>query len=229
MGLTGVIVSARIRLRAVGGPLVSVDTDRVDSLDAALAALASPGGAHRVAWLDLLSRRLVRGIVTRAEHADASRTDADATVRARATVPRLWPGGLLRPPAVGAFNAMRYRTAPRHERGRLESIGRHMFPLDSLDAWPRLYGPPGLLQYQLVSAGRLRAGARGRDRTSAPGPRTVLSRGAQGLRPRQRRAAVVPARGVDARARPPAGRARDRAAARRIRPARSRTRGGAST
>ena len=153
MGLTGVIVSARIRLRAVGGPLVSVDTDRVDSLDAALAALATPGGAHRVAWLDLLSRRLVRGIVTRAEHADASRTNADATVRARATVPRLWPEGLLRPPAIGAFNALRYRTAPRHEHGRLESIGRHMFPLDSLDAWPRLYGPPGLLQYQFAVPG----------------------------------------------------------------------------
>ncbi len=153
MGLTGVIVSARIRLHAVGGPLVSVDTDRIDSLDAALAALATPGGAHRVAWLDLLSRRPVRGIVTRAEHADASRTDADPTVRARATVPRRWPEGLLRPPAVGAFNALRYRTAPRRERGRLESIGRHMFPLDSLDAWPRLYGPPGLLQYQLVVPG----------------------------------------------------------------------------
>ena len=153
MGLTGVIVSTRIRLHAVGGPLLSVDTDRVDSLDAALAALATPGGAHRVAWLDLLSRRPVRGIVTRAEHADASCTDADPTVRARATVPRRWPEGLLRPPAVGAFNAIRYRTAPGHERGRLETIGRHMFPLDSLDAWPRLYGPPGLLQYQLVVPG----------------------------------------------------------------------------
>ena len=150
MGLTGVIVAARIRLRAVCGALVAVDTDKVDSLDAALAALASPGGAHRVAWLDLLSRRPVRGIVTRAEHADALRTDADPTVRARVTVPRLWPEGLLRLPAVGAFNALRYRTAPRHERGRLESIGRRMFPLDSLDAWPRLYGPSGLLQYQLV-------------------------------------------------------------------------------
>ena len=36
------------------------------------------------------------------------------------------------------------------ERGRVEPIGPHMFPLDALDAWPRLYGRPGFVQYQLV-------------------------------------------------------------------------------
>jgi decaprenylphospho-beta-D-ribofuranose 2-oxidase len=32
----------------------------------------------------------------------------------------------------------------------MESLGRHMFPLDALEAWPRLYGPRGFVQYQLV-------------------------------------------------------------------------------
>jgi decaprenylphospho-beta-D-ribofuranose 2-oxidase len=68
MGLTGVICSARIRLRPIGGPLLAVDTDRVESLDEALAALRATGGPHRVAWLDLLGPRPGRGIVTRAEH-----------------------------------------------------------------------------------------------------------------------------------------------------------------
>ncbi len=32
----------------------------------------------------------------------------------------------------------------------MEAIGAHMFPLDALEAWPRLYGPEGFMQYQLV-------------------------------------------------------------------------------
>src|SRR5437660_1148771 len=67
MGLTGVILWARIALRPVTSALLSVDTDRVESLDEALAALSAPGGPHRVAWLDLLGPRPGRGIVTRAE------------------------------------------------------------------------------------------------------------------------------------------------------------------
>ena len=156
MGLTGVIVWAQITLRAIGTPLLSVDTDRVDRLQDALAALRAPGGPHRVAWLDLLGPRRGRGIVTRAEHipADAARLAppkrSGATVSARATVPGRWPGGLLRPGIVRAFNELRWRTAPRRERGRIEGLGGHMFPLDALDAWPRLYGASGFVQYQFV-------------------------------------------------------------------------------
>jgi decaprenylphospho-beta-D-ribofuranose 2-oxidase len=154
MGLTGVILWARIRLRAVTGALLSVDTDRVADLDGALSALAAPGGEYRVAWLDLLGASAGRGIVTRARHVDLPEgpetAQGRATVRARATVPGQWPGGIVRPATVRAFNELRFRVAPHRERGRLESIGAHMFPLDALNAWPRLYGPQGLVQYQFV-------------------------------------------------------------------------------
>ncbi|MBV9940765.1 MAG: FAD-binding oxidoreductase [Solirubrobacterales bacterium] len=154
MGLTGVILWARIRLRAVSSPFLAVDTDRVDDLDGALAALRAPGGPHRVAWLDLLGPRPGRGIVTRAEHLPGADVPAGArgaaTVAARATVPPWWPSTLLVPRAVAAFNEFRFRRAPRRERGRVEPIGRHMFPLDALAAWPRLYGRSGFVQYQLV-------------------------------------------------------------------------------
>ncbi|HEX2016356.1 MAG TPA: FAD-binding oxidoreductase [Solirubrobacteraceae bacterium] len=154
MGLTGVILWARVRLRAVTSALLSVDTDRVDGLDDALAALRAPGGPHRVAWLDLLGPRPGRGVVTRAEHVERSAVPPGdpgaATVRARATVPARWPQGLLRASTIRAFNELRFRGAPQRQREHLESIGAHMFPLDALVAWPRLYGRRGFVQYQLV-------------------------------------------------------------------------------
>ncbi len=154
MGLTGAILWAEIGLSAVSSSRVAVDTDRTRCLDEALAVLAGPGGPHRVAWLDLLSPRPGRGIVTRAEHLPGQdgleRGGAGATRRARASVPERWPSGVLRPATVGAFNELRFRLAPRRERGRVEGFGAHMFPLDALDAWPRLYGSSGLLQYQFA-------------------------------------------------------------------------------
>jgi decaprenylphospho-beta-D-ribofuranose 2-oxidase len=154
MGLTGVIVWARIALRPIVSDLLAVDTDRVGGLDEAMAALSEPGGPYRVAWLDLLSAAPGRGVVTRADHVDRADAEASraagATVRARTTIPRGWPAGVLRPSTVRAFNELRYRRTPRRERGHLEAIGRHMFPLDVLSEWPRLYGRAGFVQYQPV-------------------------------------------------------------------------------
>jgi decaprenylphospho-beta-D-ribofuranose 2-oxidase len=153
MGLTGVILWARIRLRPVSGAVLSVDTDRVASLEEAFSVLQSPGGSYRVAWLDLLNGP-PRGVVTRAEHVPASDTDrsltARPTVRGRVTVPTWFPAAVLRRETVRAFNALKFAATPRVKRGHPESIGAHMFPLDALDAWPRLYGPGGFVQYQLV-------------------------------------------------------------------------------
>jgi decaprenylphospho-beta-D-ribofuranose 2-oxidase len=152
MGLTGVIVWARIELLPVSSPLLAVDTDRVSGLEEALELLAGPGGPYRVAWLDLLGP--VRGVVTRAEHIAAGGPPAPrraaATVRSRITVPPRFPSFVLRPETVRAFNALRFWRSPRRARGHPEAIGPHMFPLDALEAWPRLYGRRGFYQYQLV-------------------------------------------------------------------------------
>ncbi|MGO9750325.1 MAG: FAD-dependent oxidoreductase [Solirubrobacteraceae bacterium] len=154
MGLTGVILWAELALRRVRSAMLSVDLDRATGFDEALSLLSSPGGEHRVAWLDLLSGSRVRGIVTRAAHCEhqdaASLAPASVASPARFAVPSRWPGGVLRTSAVRAFNELRLRRSPRRERGRPWTFGAHMFPLDGLDAWPRLYGPGGMVQYQFV-------------------------------------------------------------------------------
>ncbi len=150
MGLTGVITAAEIQLRPVRGALLAVDSDRVESLEQTLALLSGPGGPHRVAWLDLLGPRPVRGIVTRAQQLDDEAGAGAPTTPYRAAVPPGWPGWPLRPLTARAFNELRFRLAPRQERERPLPFGPHMFPLDALGSWPRLYGASGFLQYQFV-------------------------------------------------------------------------------
>jgi decaprenylphospho-beta-D-ribofuranose 2-oxidase len=152
MGLTGVVVWAAIACYPVRSAAVAVDTDRAADFDQAFELLRAPGGPLRVAWIDLLGSRPGRGVVTRAEHCPESLSipSGPPSVRARAVVPAWWPGGLLRAGTVGVFNELRYRGTPHRQRGHVEPLGPHLFPLDVLDAWPRLYGAPGFVQYQLV-------------------------------------------------------------------------------
>jgi decaprenylphospho-beta-D-ribofuranose 2-oxidase len=66
------------------------------------------------------------------------------------SAPPALPSGLLSTSALRAFNEAYFRRSPRHEHGRLEALHSYFHPLDIVGDWNRLYGPRGLLQYQLV-------------------------------------------------------------------------------
>ena len=99
-----------------------------------------------------------RGARTRAAPPSASAPRARAGDAARAkrrdafeACPRrLSRCVLLRPSGVRAFNALRWRAAPRRERGHALALAPYFFPLDVLGEWNRLYGAGGLIQYQFV-------------------------------------------------------------------------------
>jgi decaprenylphospho-beta-D-ribofuranose 2-oxidase len=120
-----------------------------------------------VAWLDLLApgARSGRAVIERADPLSESdlrgpgrgggRRVRPPAPQALArgpllSVPRRWPGGVLRPALVRAFNGLRWRAAPRSEQARPRPLHSFLFPLDVLGSWPRLYGAGGMLQYQLV-------------------------------------------------------------------------------
>src|SRR5208282_5337633 len=163
MGLTGVILEATLRTAPLGGPTVAADIGRTATLEEALALMAkSAAHRHAIAWIDLMSAgaRFGRAVVTRtdgapveAQRAAADRRDAGhgahatAPFRARpiATVPRRFPGFVLRPATVRAFNAWNWRSAASGKK--LVSMEANLFPLDALGDWNRLYGERGLLQY----------------------------------------------------------------------------------
>ncbi|WP_037575552.1 FAD-binding protein [Phaeacidiphilus oryzae] len=162
MGLTGVVLSAEIRLHPVQTSLMSVDTERARDLDDLMERLAATDHRYRysVAWIDLLARgaRTGRSVLTRGDHATpdqlpAGRRAADPLAFRPGTLPpapRGIPGGLLRPSTVGLFNELWYRRAPRERRGQLQRIPAFFHPLDGLPEWNRIYGRAGFVQYQFV-------------------------------------------------------------------------------
>ncbi|MFI2629970.1 FAD-binding protein [Streptomyces collinus] len=161
MGLTGVILTATIRLQPVETSLMSVDTERATDLDDLMARLAATDHRYRysVAWIDLLARGAATGraVLTRGDHAPLDalparlRRDplAFRTSRLPAT-PAILPEGLLSRTTVGLFNELWYRKAPRARTGRLQRISGFFHPLDGVPHWNRVYGRGGLVQYQFV-------------------------------------------------------------------------------
>jgi decaprenylphospho-beta-D-ribofuranose 2-oxidase len=166
MGLTGVVTQATLRTVPLP-PCVVADSDRTAGLEQTLELMAAED-RHRysVAWLDLLAggAKMGRAIVSRSDplpQVAPGEAPPVAEGRARARqgmrmrgplldVPRQFPGAVLRPSAVRAFNELRWRVAPRAERARELSLAPYFFPLDVLGEWNRLYGAAGFLQYQFV-------------------------------------------------------------------------------
>lgn len=161
MGLTGVILTATIRLQPVGTSLMSVDTERATDLDDLMARLAATDHRYRysVAWIDLLARGAATGraVLTRGDHAPLDalparlRRDplAFRAPRLPAT-PAILPEGLLTRTTVGLFNELWYRKAPRARTGQLQRISAFFHPLDGVPHWNRVYGRGGFVQYQFV-------------------------------------------------------------------------------
>ncbi len=166
MGLTGVVVEATVRAEPLPSPWVAADTDRTGGLEQTLEIMSGEERSrYSVAWLDLLAdgAKMGRAIVSRADQLPADglspppgRRRAGAAypgalaLQPLFEVPRGFPAALLRPSSVRAFNALRWRLAPRHERARPTALTPFFFPLDAAGAWNRLYGFRGLVQYQFA-------------------------------------------------------------------------------
>lgn len=160
MGLTGVVLRADVAMTPVETSFCSVDTRRCANLDELLTTMADDDAyEYSVAWVDCLARgdSLGRSVLTRGRFARRDELPEkkqehalDFNPRVPLTAPRGIPGGLLNKYSVAAFNEAWFRKAPAHRDGELQSVTTFFHPLDAVADWNRIYGPGGLLQYQVV-------------------------------------------------------------------------------
>ncbi len=159
MGLTGMILDARIRLQPVATAHMRTEHEQLRDLDALLERTSETDSdsAYSVAWIDCLSRgrQLGRSVVLRANHADPE--DLPASLRtvplalAKRRTPRVpftLPNFVLSRPAMRAFNEVYFRSHPT--RTFVSDCRSYFYPLDSIRDWNRAYGRRGVLQYQCL-------------------------------------------------------------------------------
>ncbi|WP_233491313.1 FAD-binding oxidoreductase [Blastococcus sp. TBT05-19] len=187
MGLTGVILRARVRMKPIESSRIVVDTDRTPDLDSLMTLLTETDHLYdySVAWIDCVARgaRMGRSVLTRGRFARREeltpKQQADPlrySGQVRLSAPGVFPPGLLNPATVAAFNEVWYRKSPRRKRDQLQTIGAFFHPLDGVGDWNRVYGPRGFVQYQfVVPFGQEDAMRRAMERISRSGHASFLA------------------------------------------------------
>lgn len=158
MGLTGVILRAAVRLKAVETGWIRQTLIPAPNLEAAMAALDETSHAtYSVAWIDCLSKPPARGrsLIILGEYAAADDLGAHQraapykTPRKRTSaMPFDAPSFLLNSYTVRAFNALYYRNGLRNSGQTIVDWDSFFYPLDSVLGWNRIYGRKGFVQFQ---------------------------------------------------------------------------------
>ena len=155
MGLTGVVLSATIRLRRIETGMVRVISRRAADLDAALSMLESAPTQYAAARIDAGApgASLGRGVVEEADHAlpadlSGARHELSYRQRRQRRVPAT-PVPLITPLTARALGSLRFAAAAR-ERSGLADLATFFHRPDTVQGWNHALSPYGLVRYQFV-------------------------------------------------------------------------------
>lgn len=153
MGLTGIMLSATIRLMKVPSLDIAERVARFSGLAEYfdLAEAADRDNEYAVAWVDQLAtgKHAGRGLLMTGNHAEEGSLAANVG-RAKLGVPFQPPLNLLNRPFLSLFNGAYHWRKGSGAAERVSSYNGFFFPLDGVNNWNRLYGPRGLFQHQSV-------------------------------------------------------------------------------
>ena len=161
MGLTGIILTARIILRKIPSAYIYQESLKARNLEEVMKAFEdSQSWTYSVAWIDCLVKgtSLGRSLLFLGEHATPSQM-AEFGIRSepyairkkmKVPVPLFFPNAALSQWTVRLFNAMVYSSQIRKRKRTVIDYDTYFYPLDRIHQWNRIYGKRGFTQYQLV-------------------------------------------------------------------------------
>ena len=159
MGLTGLVIRAKVRLIPIETSLISNTTSICKNIGELMEEMIRVDGISRysVAWLDTLAagRKLGRSVLTHGDHAKAVEVDEgkrlnilDYTSSQKLSFPTKMPIELLNKSTIRVFNESWYRKARLSRKNDFVKINSFFYPLDGVRNWNYVYGNKGFIQHQ---------------------------------------------------------------------------------
>ena len=164
MGLTGIILRARIQMTFTETAYFIADTERTDTLDETI-ALHSDGSevnyTYSSAWFDAISAppKTGRSTISRGSLATLDQLKEFAPKLAKdplkfnapqlMTVPDIFPSWTMNKLSLMAIGEAYYLMG-KPSRNDVKNLTQFYQPLDLIGEWNRGYGKAGFLQYQFV-------------------------------------------------------------------------------
>ena len=153
IGLTGIILSAKISIRPIKSNFIDVHEVRTHELEETLQILReeSPGNEESVAWLDIGKKGKGRGLISfgnlktfdENEILPKSRRAKSGSI----SIPNFSHRGIINNHTIKSFNHLWFN---KKLKNGVSEVAEFHAPLDSIYSWNNLYGKKGLIQYQFV-------------------------------------------------------------------------------
>lgn len=151
MGLTGVILNARIYLKKINSQYISQTTIKTKNLKETFDAFENYSNKpYSVAWIDCLAKgsEIGKCLLMVGDFRDDGKLDYKK--KNKLSIPFNFPRFVLNNWSVRAFNLLYYGKAKEGVSKQRVDIDTFFYQLDSIGHWNRIYGKDGFTQYQFI-------------------------------------------------------------------------------
>lgn len=151
LGLTGVLLTAKIQLSRVPSPWIQSEKITFKDLGEffRISKESEDEFESSVAWFDCSTSKAGRGSFSRGNHV-LSDKPAPLVPRRKLSLPFTPTRSLVNKLSLNPLNTAYYYLQNGTAGKKLESMWSFYYPLDSIRNWNRAYGPKGFYQYQSV-------------------------------------------------------------------------------
>ena len=160
MGLTGIILSAKFKLKNIETAYIRQESIKAENLDEIFKLFdESEDWTYNVAWIDCLQKgkNIGRSILMRGEHAfkhqlpnKLQEKPLRLKKKLNLTVPFYFPNFVLNNLTVKIFNFLYFNKKTKKEVKSNVDYETFFYPLDIANDWNKIYGKGGFIQYQFV-------------------------------------------------------------------------------